>query len=170
MNQLRNLEYIASDIWHHIVRSKDSDMSYINSLRQRWVLRASQWMSGQNGSLQNHKLMFDYSDKEWSYIWATMSEDGAWDVPSIRNSDGVVIKENYGPEMLIRYIAHDLKCHILVFDLQLNSIQFCSGNYLKKNNTVCNYPLLLYSTGNHFQTVVTQTYQPFVDYVLKEEN
>ena len=46
-------------------------------LRTRWVTGAAEWMSGRNGSKQNDKGIFGYSDEEWSYIWTTMIEDGA---------------------------------------------------------------------------------------------
>ena len=170
INKSTNLENAENSAWQYIMECKENNIKYINTLRQKWVLGARQWMAGMNGSLQNHKLMFGYSDEEWSFIWSTMSEDGAWDVPSIKDSHGVEIKENYGPEMMIRYIAHDLKCHILVFDQQLDIIQFCSGNYLQKNNTICDIPLILYSTGNHFQTVIALRNHSFVEYVLQQEN
>ena len=60
-------------------------------------------------SKQNDKLIFGYSDSEWEFIWTTMLEDGAWAVPCIKDSDGNTIKENFAPEILIKYIAHDLK-------------------------------------------------------------
>ena len=37
-------------------------------LRQRWVLRASDWLSGKHGSLQNMKCFFDYTDSEWNFF------------------------------------------------------------------------------------------------------
>ena len=83
-----------------------------------------------------------------------MAEDGAWAVPAITDDNGRYIKENYAPEMLIRYAAHEIKCHIIVFDLQLMRIQFCSGNFLKDKNVVFESPLILYATGSHFQSVM----------------
>ena len=44
-----------------------------------------------------------------------MLEDGAWAVAGIMDAEGNVIKENYAPELLIKYIAHALRCHIIVF-------------------------------------------------------
>ena len=95
------------------------------------MLGASEWLAGRNGSLQNLKEVFGYSDDEWQFVWSSMSEIGAWNVPKIKDSAGSVIKDNYGPEMMLRYIAHDLHCHIIIFDLQVGITQFCSANYLK---------------------------------------
>ena len=50
----------------------------IQFLRNRWVLGASQWLAGKNGSKENDKIILGYSDQEWEYIWATMIENGAW--------------------------------------------------------------------------------------------
>ena len=115
-------------------------------LRRRFVLGAAEWMAGKNGSLRNDKEIFDYSDVEWEYIWTTMLADGAWAVPAIKDAEGNVVKENYAPEMLMKYIAHDLKANILVIDLVLNIIQFVSGNHLKSDNVVFDSPLLMYCT------------------------
>ena len=133
-------------------------------LRRRFVLGAADWMAGNNGSLQNDKLLFGYSDADWEYIWMTMLEDGAWAVPSIKDADGNFAKENYAPEILIKYIAHDLRCHIIVFDLVLDSIQFISGNHLKSDNVVFDSPLLIYSTGSHFQAVLPDDHEFFITY------
>ena len=114
----------------------DNIYNHILYLRQRWVLGASQWFTGMNGSLQNLKAVFGYDDFEWQFIWSSMNKRGAWDVPKILDSKGSVIKENYAPEMMIKYMAHDLRCHIVVIDLQLGSIQFCSANYLQENNVI----------------------------------
>ena len=62
-------------------------------LRRRFVLGASEWMAGKNGSMQNDKLVFDYTDGEWEFIWMTMLEDGAWAVPSITDRNGNFVKE-----------------------------------------------------------------------------
>ena len=85
-------------------------------MRRRFVLGAAEWMAGGNGSKQNDKQLFDYTDTDWEFIWMTMLEDGAWAVPSIKDSQGNVRKANFAPEILIKYIAHELKCHIIVFD------------------------------------------------------
>ena len=77
-------------------------------MRRRWVEGAAEWFSGKYGSLQNLKKIFSYSDNEWQFIWSTISEDGTWDVPNIKDPSGIVLKENYAPEMMIKYIAHDL--------------------------------------------------------------
>ena len=65
-----------------------------DDLRRRWVLGAMEWMSGKNGSKQNDKELFDYTDDEWEYIWSTMMEDGAWAVPDIKDSLGNKRKGN----------------------------------------------------------------------------
>ena len=132
-------------------------------LRRGFVLGAAELMAGRNGSKQNDKLLFDYSDSEWEYIWSTMLEDGAWAVPSIKDKDGNTIKANWAPEILIKFIAHDLKCHIIVFDLVLNRVQFLSGNLLKSNNVVFDSPLLIYSTGGHFQSIFQTNHEYFVN-------
>ena len=62
-------------------------------LRRRFVLGAADWMAGNNGSLQNDKLLFDYTDAEWEFIWNTLLEDGAWAVPGIKDDKGNVMKE-----------------------------------------------------------------------------
>ena len=122
-------------------------------LRRRFVLGAAEMMAGKDGSKQNDKLLFEYTDPEWEYIWSTMIEDGAWAVPSMKDSNGNTIKANFAPEILIKFIAHELKCHIIVFDLLLNRVQFLSGNHVKSNNVVFDSPLMIYSTGGHFQSI-----------------
>ena len=137
---------------------------HILDLRRRFVFGAADWMAGNNGSLQNDKLLFGYTDAQWEYIWSTMLEDGAWAVPSITDGDGNVIKENFAPEIMIKYIAHDLRCHIIVFDLVLDTIQFISGNHLKSDNVVFDSPLMMYSTGSHFQSVFQEDHEFFVEH------
>ena len=56
----------------------DDVEDHIMDLRRRFVLGAADWMAGNNGSMQNDKLLFDYTDAQWEYIWCTMLEDGAW--------------------------------------------------------------------------------------------
>ena len=130
------------------------DKEHIMELRRRFVCGAADWMAGNNNSLQNDKEVFKYSDSEWQYIWNTMLEDGAWAVPGIKDTKhGNIIKENFAPEILIKFIAHDLRANIIVFDLVLDDIQFVSGNLLKMDNVVFDSPLLMYSTGSHFQSV-----------------
>jgi hypothetical protein len=122
-------------------------------LRTRWVMGAAEWMSGRHNSKQNDKEIFGYSDEEWNYIWATMLEDGAWAVPSVKDDFGKTLKENHAPEIFVKFIAHELQCHIIIFDLPLGHVQFCSANHVKENNAVFDSPILLYSTGSHFQSV-----------------
>ena len=147
------------------INSKD----YATNLRRRWVFGAKDWLAGHNGSLQNLKQVFQYSDNEWEYIWSTMMEDRAWSVPAVTDSFGGFLKENYAPEMMIRFIAHDLKSHIIIFDLQLGSTQFCSANYLKKGNLSYENPIVLYYTGTHFQTVVPKDRSQFIRMALQLE-
>ena len=132
-------------------------------LRAHLVLGASQWLSGMHGSKENEKVKFGYSDREWEWIWSLMVEDGAWAVPALKDNEGNYLKENFAPEMLIRYAAHELKCHIIVVDLQLVRIQFCSGNFLKDGNVVFESPLILYATGNHFQSVFQKDHAYFIN-------
>ena len=136
---------------------------HIMYLRRRFVLGAADWMAGKNDSMQNDKLLFDYTDAEWEIIWMTMLEDGAWAVPNIQDEDGNSIKENNAPEIMIKFMAHDLKSNIIVFDLQLNIIQFISGNLLKSDNVAFESPLLLYATGSHFQSVMQEDHEFFVN-------
>ena len=135
-------------------------------LRRRLVLGASEWLNGMHGSKENDKIKFGYTDREWEWIWSSIIEDGAWAVPALRDKDGNYIKENFAPELLIKYAAHALKSHIIVFDLQLNRIQFCSGNYLKDDNVIFDSPLILYSTGGHFQSVFATDHE----YVIQLTN
>ena len=125
---------VNNETWTHLLQDLkifDEAENVIMVLRRRFVFGAAEWMAGENGSLRNDKEVFDYSDADWEYIWTTMLVDGAWAVPSIKDAQGNVVKGNYAPEMLIKYIAHDLKCNIMVIDLVLNIIQFVSGNHLK---------------------------------------
>ena len=64
----------------------------------------------------HEKLKFGYSDREWELIWSMMEEDGVWDVPSLKDNNGKFLKENFAPEMLIRYAAHELKSHIIALE------------------------------------------------------
>ena len=72
--------------------------------------------------------------EEWDYIGNTMAEDGAWAVPSVTDKSGNVVKENQFPKLFMKYIAHDLHCNVIVFDLFNNTVEFCSGNQLLHNN------------------------------------
>ena len=79
-------------------------------------------MAGKCGSKENQKEVLGYTDSEWEYIWSEMMEDGAWAVPALKDLSGNWVKDNCAPEMMIQYIAHDLRCHIVVFDLVLQTI------------------------------------------------
>ena len=138
--------------------------NHVMALRRRFVYGSADWLAGHNGSLENDKEKFLYDDAQWQYIWSTMLVDGAWAVPSIVDEHGNNIKDNFAPEMMIKYIAHDLKCHIIVFDLVLDTVQFVSGNHLKVNNVVFDSPLLLYATGSHFQSVMQEDHEYFINY------
>ena len=133
----------------HFWEDMDNHIMY---LRRRWVLGSAEWMSGMYDSKQNDKELLGYTDDEWAFIWATMLEDKAWAVPHIKDIDGNFLKHNNAPEIFIKFVAHDLRCHIIIFDLLLNRIQFCSGNHLKTDNVLFDSPLLLYNTGGHFQS------------------
>ena len=142
----------------------EGEDDHIMYLRRRFVLGASEFMSGANGSKQNDKTLFDYKDEEWAFIWMTMLEDGAWAVPSIKDDEGNTVKANWAPEILIKFIAHELRCHIIVFDLLLNTVQFLSGNHVKSGNVVFDSPLLIYTTGGHFQSVFPTDHDFFINY------
>ena len=144
------------------------EKEHVMELRRRFVYGAADWMAGNNNSLQNDKAVFGYTDNEWQYIWSTMLEDGAWAVPSIKDeNNGNIIKENFAPEIFIKFIAHDIRANIIVFDLVLDDIQFVSGNLLKMDNVVFDSPLLMYSTGSHFQSVLQTNYEYFVHLAKK---
>ena len=157
-----------TDSWGNLIkelRIYDEGMSegqHIQYLRNRWVIGASDWLAGKNGSKENDKVLLNYSDEEWTFIWATMIEDAAWNVPSIKNSNGEFVKKKQAPELMIKFIAHDLKCNIVVFDLFNNTVEFCSGNQLLNNNVNFDSPLLLYTTGSHFQSVLPKDQEFFV--------
>ena len=143
---------------------------HISYLRQKWAVEASEWFVGENGSLRNLKEVFGYSDDECYFTWSSIMNNQAWDVPNIKDATGAVFKENYAPELMIKYIAHTLQCHIIVFDLQLGNSQFCSANYLKADNVAFNSPLLSYSTGNHLQSVLPIDHRMFSDLALRLQN
>ena len=146
------------------------DMDYqehTQFLRGRFVTGAAEWLSGSHGSRENDKEKLGYNDYEWETIWSLMLEDGAWALPSLRDKEGKYLKENLAPEMLIKFVAHDLKAHIIVFDLLLNNIQFCSGNHLKSNNVIFESPLILYATGGHFQAVFQRDHTFFLNLAKK---
>ena len=63
---LHDLKFFDNDIDDHIMY-----------LRQTFVVGAADWLAGNNGSLQNDKLLFNYSDEEWNYMWTSMMVDGA---------------------------------------------------------------------------------------------
>ena len=138
-------------------------------LRRRWVLGSSEWMSGMNDSKCNDKVMLDYTDADWIYIWSTMIEDKAWAVPDLKDNSGNILKHNYAPELFIKFIAHDLRSHIIIFDLLLDIIQFCSGNHLKSNNVVFESPLILYYTGSHYQAVFQRNHEFFIEFARQLE-
>ena len=156
-----------NDTWTQLLldlKFFDDADDHIMELRRRFVFGAADWMAGNHGSMQNDKLLFGYTDSQWQYVWNTMLEDGAWAVPGISDGSGNIIKENFVPEILIKFIAHDLRCHIIVFDLVLDSIQFISGNHLKANNVVFDSPLMIYSTGSHFQSVFQVDHEFFLNF------
>ena len=158
--------------WTELVRDlqfyEDID-DHIMYLRRRLVQGAAESMAGRKGSKRNDKLLLEYSNSEWEYIWSTMLEDGAWAVPSIKDSKGNTIKANFAPEILIKFIAHELKTHIIVFDLLLNRVQFLSGNHVKDNNVIFDSPLLIYATGGHFQSLLPKDHEYFVSYANQLE-
>ena len=145
------------------------EKEHLQYLRNQWVIGASDWLSGGNGSKVNDKFTFGYSDEEWNFIWNTMVEDGAWDVLPIKDEAGNVIKENMAPEFFIKFIAHDLKCNIIVFDLHNKTVELCSGNQLLENNVEFNSPLLLYTTGSHFQSLMPNNHEFFIQYAKELE-
>ena len=138
-------------------------------LRRRWVSGAKEWLSGLHGSKENDKDKLGYTDHEWDYIWSSMLVDRAWSLPAITDHYGNPIKDNLAPELFIKFIAHDVRCHIIVFDLTLDIIQFCSANHLKSNNSIFDAPILLYCTGNHFQAVHPTNQDYFVHYARNLE-
>ena len=117
-------------------------------------------------------MIYGYTDDEWDWMWNTMKLNGAWDVPAIKDDQGNRVKDNLAPELLIKFAAHDLKCHIVVLDLTLDTIQFCSGNQLRSNNVIFDSPLILYSTENHFQSVFPIDQEYFIELArsLEEEH
>ena len=143
--------------------SMDDDQQ-IQFLRNRWVIGASEWLAGKNGSKENDKLILDYTDNEWDFIWTTMMENGAWAVSSIKDQAGNTLKENQAPELFLKYVAHDLKCNIVVFDLYNSTVEFCSGNQLLDNHVRFDSPLILYTTGSHFQSVFPKDHEFFIHY------
>ena len=92
-------------------------------LRRRFVLGASEWMAGKNGSMQNDKLVFDYTDGEWEFICLKMVH-GLYLASQIEMK--MLSKKKNAPEIMMKLVAHDLKSNIIVFDLQLNIIQVSS--------------------------------------------
>ena len=131
-------------------------------LRKIFVSGAKEWMAGKHGSKQDDKSLLGYSDMEWEYIWSTMLKDGAWSVSPLRDEEGKIVKENDAPEILIKYIAHVLKCNIIIYDLRLKRTQFLSGNHLTEDNVVFESPLLLYNSGGHFQSVMQKDHEYFI--------
>ena len=144
------------------LRVYEDDTNPVEFLRRKLVYGASQWLSGMHGSKENEKLKFGYNDREWELILSMMDEDGAWDVPSLKDENSNFLKENFAPEMLIRYAAHELRSHIIVIDLQLMKMQLCSANFVRDNNVVFESPLILYATGNHFQSVFQVNHEYFI--------
>ena len=141
---------------------------HVMYLRRRWVLGSFEWMSGMHNSKSNDKMVLDYTDDEWTFIWSTMI-DGALAVPDIKDDFGNILKHNYAPELFIKFLAHDLHCNIIIFDMLLDQIQFFSGNHLKSHNVVFKSPLLLYYTGSHYQSVFQRDHDFFITFSKKLE-
>ena len=171
----QNGDETKNETWNRLLQDLKffpGEDDHIMYLRRRFVLGASEFMCGANGSKQNDKDLFEFTDDEWEYIWVTMLEDGAWAVPSIKDKDGKTVKANWAPEILIKFIVHEVKCHIIVFDLLLNTVQFISGNHIRSDNVVFASPLLIYATGGHFQSVFQTDHEYFINYAreLDAEN
>ena len=162
----------ANVTWKALVKdlnySEDGDDN-TNVLRRRWVLGSMEWMSGKNGSKQNDKELFDYTDDEWEYIWSTMMEDGAWAVPDIKDSLGNNKKANFAPEIMIKFIAHDIRCHIIICDLLLDTVHFLSANHVQDGNVAFDSPLIIYYTGTHYQAVFQKDHEFFIQYAKELE-
>ena len=170
-----NAKEQLNETWSNLLKEMkfyEGTDDHLMYLRSRWVMGAAELMEGGQESKQNDKENLGYSDEEWDYIWTTMLEDGAWAVPSIKEDSGKVLKENLAPEMFIKFIAHDLQCNIIIFDLLLGQTQFCSANHLKDDNVSFDSPILLYSTGSHFQAVFPKDQEFFINYArqLEERN
>ena len=105
-------------------------------------------MAGKHGSLQNLKEYFEYNDEESRYFWNTMIKDRAWSDPNIYDEMGNYKKQNFAPEMMIKFITIDIQCHINIIDLQLEMIQFCSGNYLKESHIISDMPIIFLVVNN----------------------
>ena len=165
----------GTEVWTSLLKrigiysNSMTDKEYIQFLRNRWVVGASEWLAGENGSKENDKLTYGYSDHEWNFIWNSMVEDGAWAVSSIKDKAGNIVKENHAPEFFIKFIAHDLQCNIIVFDLFNKTVEFCSGNQLLDSNVKFESPLLLYTTGSHFQSLVPTDHEYFINYAKELE-
>ena len=90
------------------------------------VLEASEGLAGKYGANHNEKSNFGYTEKEWEWIWSSMMEDGAWAVPGVTDSSGVVVKENFAPEILI-FFTSDLYLLRINLYIRLFKISFSSG-------------------------------------------
>ena len=164
-----------NETWSNLLKDLkiyDEGDNHLLYLRTRWARGAANALAGGEQSKQNDKADFKYTDKEWAFMWRAMMVDGAWALPSIKDEFGNRLKENLAPEMFIKYVAHDIQCHIIVFDLLLGQVQFCSANHLKDGNVKFDSPILLYSTGSHFQAVFQKDQNFFIQYAceLEERN
>ena len=56
-----------------------------------------------------------------------------------------------------------------MIDLQLGKVQFCSGNHIKDGNVVFDSPLIIYSTGTHFQSCFQQNHEFFINFARQLE-
>ena len=80
----------------------------------------------------NTQITLGISGEVW-YLIAYLKPN----VGDIKDEDGNIVKQNHAPEFFIKFIAHDLKCNIIVFDLYNKTVEICSGNQLLENNVQC---------------------------------
>ena len=146
--------------------NQDDNKTKVVKMRAAFVQHAEQVLCGREGSSQNLKEIYNYTDTEWVYIWSLLRSPGTWEVPDITDDDGKVVKLNQAPEMMLLAIADYLQADIVVFDLHNKTVQRNLANSCREGNKLWRQPLLLYYNrqGTHYQSLLSQDTEGFVSF------
>jgi hypothetical protein len=106
INTVQNYEVIR--IFKAISTPRDGNCLLHGKNKKLSVSENRQLIYFQQFWMESRKIM-GYTDDQWEFIWSTMAEDGAWAVPNITDGSGNALVQNFAPELMIKYITHNLR-------------------------------------------------------------